>query len=294
MAENGIGFDNAGLWLRLAASGFTLDKVKFGNADEEDVTFYSTAGTLHPEEVGTITIPTQTGCIPLSSLGSFRLDTNPTVIYRQSGKRTISVTAGVLPGYSVSDINTSLENYAKNGLDLPGGYTWATGGVNEENTKSVQSILEAMGLSFILIMATMVVEFSSYRQAAMILSLIPFAISGVFIVFGLTGTPLSFPALIGVMALFGIVVTNAMFIVEKINQNRKEGMGTIHAIADAGRSRLEPILLTSITSILGLIPITLSNPLWTGLGGAIVSGLMFSGGIMLIYIPVVYYTIYKS
>jgi multidrug efflux pump subunit AcrB len=128
----------------------------------------------------------------------------------------------------------------------------------------------------------------------MILGMIPLAISGVFIIFGLSGTPLSFPALIGVMALFGIVVTNAMFIVEKINQNRAHGMALEAAIADAGKSRLEPILLTSLTSILGLVPITIANPLWRGLGGAIISGLMFSGIIMLFFIPVMYYFIYRK
>jgi multidrug efflux pump subunit AcrB len=143
-------------------------------------------------------------------------------------------------------------------------------------------------------MATMVIEFSSFRQAAIILSLIPFAVSGVFYVFGFTGTPLSFPALIGVMALFGVVVTNAMFIVEKINQNRRAGMKLDEAIANAGRSRLEPIILTSLTSILGLVPITLANELWRGLGGAIISGLLFSGMIMLLYVPIIYKNIYNS
>jgi multidrug efflux pump subunit AcrB len=68
----------------------------------------------------------------------------------------------------------------------------------------------------------------------------------------------------------------------------------IDAIADAGQSRLEPIILTSLTSILGLVPITLANPLWRGLGGAIISGLMFSGIIMLIFVPLAYFTFFRS
>jgi multidrug efflux pump subunit AcrB len=89
--------------------------------------------------------------------------------------------------------------------------------------------------------------------------------------------------------LFGVVVTNAMFIIDKINRNRKEGMDLDHAIADSAESRLEPIMLTSLTTILGLIPITISDPLWRGLGGAIIAGLSFSGIIMLFFVPVVYY-----
>lgn len=293
LASNNITLDNLGLWLRIYATGFNFDTVKFDNKDE-DVVFYTSVGNKNPASLGSIRIPTMTGSIPLISLGKFELKNNPTIITREAGKRTMSVTAGILPGYSLTEINRKLEQYANDGLSLPAGYTWKTGGVNEENQKSVNSIFRAMGLSFLLILATMVIEFGSYRQAFMILSLIPFAISGVFIIFGLTGTPLSFPALIGVLALFGVVVTNAMFIVEKINQNRNSGMTLVHSIADAGQSRLEPIMLTSLTSILGLVPITIANPLWRGLGGAIISGLLFSGLIMLFFIPVMYYIFYNK
>jgi HAE1 family hydrophobic/amphiphilic exporter-1 len=292
MAANDVTIDNLGFSLRLAASGFTADTVKFGTK-EEDIIFYTDKNLLTPEKLGNIYIPTASGSIPLSSLGNIKLTNNPTVITREGGKRSISVAAGILPGYSVSDANKNLGIYADQKLGLPDTYEWKTGGVNEENQKSVASIFRAMGLSFLLIMVTMVIEFNSFRQAGMILSLIPFAVSGVFIIFALTGTPLSFPALIGVLALFGVVVTNAMFIVEKINQNRKEGMDLNQAIADAAQGRLEPIMLTSLTSILGLVPITLANALWRGLGGAIISGLMFSGVIMLIYIPVMYHVLYN-
>ena len=123
---------------------------------------------------------------------------------------------------------------------------------------------------------------------------IPLSISGVFIVFSLTHTPLSFPALIGVLALFGIVVKNAILIVDKINQNLKQDMEYKEAVVDAAESRLEPITLTTFATIIGLIPITLSDPLWQGLGGAIISGLFFSGSMMLFFIPVVYYVIFKN
>ena len=123
---------------------------------------------------------------------------------------------------------------------------------------------------------------------------IPLSISGVFIVFALTTTPLSFPALIGVLALFGIVVKNSILVVDKINQNLKSGLPFREAIVDASESRLEPIALTSFAAIIGLVPITLSDPLWRGLGGAIIAGLFFSGSIMLFFIPVVYYLMFES
>ena len=147
-----------------------------------------------------------------------------------------------------------------------------------------------MVIAAVLILITMVVQFGSFRQAIIVLIVIPLAVSSVFLAFALTGTPLSFPALIGVLSLFGIVVTNSMFIVDKINLNRKQGMKFKESIADAGASRLEPIILTKLCTVLGLLPITISDPLWRGLGGAIISGLLVSSTIMLLFIPVLYYT----
>ena len=151
-----------------------------------------------------------------------------------------------------------------------------------------------MVLSFFLIIVTMVVQFSSFRRAVIVMLVIPLSVSGVFIVFALTKIPLSFPALIGILALFGIVVKNSILIVDKIVKNEQTGMKLSDAIADASASRLEPIALTSLCTIIGLIPITLSNPLWLGLGGAIIAGLTFSGTIMLFFIPVVYYLLFKG
>ena len=90
------------------------------------------------------------------------------------------------------------------------------------------------------------------------------------------------------------MLSNSILIVDKINQNLRVGLPFMTAIIDAAESRLEPIALTTFAAILGLIPITLSNALWQGLGGAIIAGLIFSGSIMLFLIPTVYYLIFQS
>ncbi|HVT00889.1 MAG TPA: efflux RND transporter permease subunit [Patescibacteria group bacterium] len=291
ISENNLTIDTIGFSLRSYASGVTVDTVKFNNATKsEDIVIRTGEENPKPEELGSINITNSQGQqIPLSDLGHFELKTNPTQITRHNNKRTISVSAGVQKGYSVTGINSKLEKYANSSLNLDEGYSWTTGGVNDENNKSVQSILQAMILAGILIFGTMVIQFSSYRQAVLVMLVIPIAISGVFIIFALTGTPLSFPALIGVLSLFGIVVTHAMVLVDRINLNRKAGLPFTNAISDAAAARLEPIFLGSFTTIVGLVPITLSNPLWRGLGGAIVAGLSFSIFIMLFFVPTVYY-----
>ncbi len=289
LAANGLSQADIGGQLRTFASGTTLDSITIGD-EERDIVFRYANTSQSPQSLSGFTIQDRTGkAIPLTSLGQIQLKTNPTLITRENQKRTLSVSAGVTVGYSSVQINQKLEEFARNDLNLPPGYSWATGGVNEENAKSVQSILQAMILAFILIFASMVLQFGSFRQAVLALLVIPFAISGVFIVFAVTATPLSFPALIGVLALFGIVVTHSIMLLDKINLNLASGMGFTESIADAGASRLEPILLTSLLTIVGLVPITLSDPFWRGLGGAIIAGLIFTGAIKLFFIPIVYY-----
>lgn len=291
ISESGLTVDQIGLWLRTFASGFILTSVKFDKdaRTQKDVVFTFTNDLESPESLGSINIPTTSGNqIPLISLGNFETRANPTSITRQDNKRTLTVTAATTKGFSSVQISKELEKYADS-LKLPQGYNWKTGGINEENNKSIQSILQAMIVAFILILVTMVIQFKSYRQALLVLLVIPLAVSSVFVVFALTGTPLSFPALIGILSLFGIVVTNSMFIVDKININLKEKMPFNVALADAGASRLEPILLTKLCTVFGLLPITLSNPLWRGLGGAIISGILIASTIMLLFIPAVYY-----
>lgn len=294
LAQYGLTNQDLALWMRTAVSGFELYEADFQELPEKTkVMLYLSESNVTPEEVSNIPILTQRGSIPITELGIIELVPAPSVITRENGNRTLTVSAGVSAGFNAGQINTEILAFADS-LELEKGYSFATGGANEENIRSVQSILQAMLLSVLLILATMVVQLGSFRQAIIVILVIPLAVSGVFILFALTGTPLSFPALIGVLALFGIVVNNSIMVVDKINQNIKIGMLQKDAIIDATASRVEPILFSSLTTIIGLIPITLSDPLWRGLGGAIIAGLLFSGAIMLLVIPVVYDYFYPN
>lgn len=294
LSENNVSSDEIAFMLRTFASGFELDSIKFdpSSNEEQDITLRFSDDEAFVEGINSLMISTPAGAVPILSLGSLKLESSPTLITREDGKRTISVTAAVTGGYGVQEVNADLEKYADT-LSLPTGYSWKSGGVSEENQQSLNSVLVAMVLAFILILVTMVLQFSSFRKAFIVLLVIPLSISGVFIIFGLTNTYLSFPAVVGVLALFGIVVKNSILIVDKISANEKTRMSFEEGIAEGAASRLEPIALTSLTAILGLTPITLSDPLWRGLGGAIIAGLTFSGTIMLFFIPVVYYLIFK-
>ncbi len=289
LAEQGLSENDTAFLLRTLGSGFTIKSDAHLKDSTFDIVlrFGDTTDLEHPETLGLISIPVSGSTLPLSALGEMTLEPNPTLITREDGKRTLSVSAGVNDGYSISTVNADLEKFADT-LGLSQGYSWKTGGVNDENNKSVQSILKAMLLSAILIFGTMAIQFNSFRKALIVLMVVPLAVSGVFIMFSLVGIPLSFPALIGILALFGIVVNNSIIMVDKINRNMDSGLPLSQAISEGAASRLEPILLTALTTIVGLIPITLSDPIWQGLGGAIIAGLTFSGVAKLFFIPVIY------
>ncbi|TXH07218.1 MAG: efflux RND transporter permease subunit [Candidatus Moraniibacteriota bacterium] len=290
LSANGLSALDTGTLLRTLGSGYTVkEDVRFGDDKRNIMIRLSGEDFGTPEAIGRLSISTSSGnIVPLLSLGTLELRKNPTLITREDEKRSISVSAAVAEGYSITELNTALEEFADTELGLPADYSWKTGGVNEENNKSVQSILYAMLLSAILIFATMVIQFNSFRKAMIVLLVIPIAVSGVFVIFALFGIPLSFPALIGVLALFGIVVNNSIIMVDKINKNLDLGLPVREAVVEGATSRLEPILLTALTTIVGLIPITLSDPIWQGLGGAIIAGLSFSGIAKLFFIPVIY------
>ncbi len=293
LIDYGVSEEDISFWLRTTASGFEIDNLEVEDKDLAIVLRFNQQ-KITPELINTIQIPTQRGLAGLDELGEMELRPDPTRITRQNGQRTITVTASALPGYTPTELNEKLEAFADNGLGLVQGYSWQVGGINEENQQSVESILQAMIISFILIIGTMVIQLGSFRKAFIVILVIPLAVSGVFVLFALTGTPLSFPALIGILALFGIVIANSLMIVNKIILNEWIGLPLEASITDAAASRLEPIVLTTASQVIGLIPITLSDPLWRGMGGAIIAGMTFSGTIMLLFIPVVYYYLFRK
>jgi HAE1 family hydrophobic/amphiphilic exporter-1 len=293
LLAEGIQESQIGFWLRSHITGLDVKRVNF-EGDEINTVIRVDKDLLTPEMLSLVEISKEGKNIPISQLGNFYLAPNPNLIPHNDGERTITVTASAETGFNPVQLNKSLENYVKNELELPDGYSWEFGGVNQENMEANQGILVAMVISSILILATMVVQLGSFRKALIVMLVIPLAISGVFILFALTATPLSFPASMGILSLFGIVIANSLMIVEKVTKNLKIGFSFEEAIPEAATSRIEPIILTSAAQIIGLIPATLADPIWRGFGGAIISGLAFSGLIMLFFIPVVYYYLFPE
>lgn len=292
MAQRGLSAAQVGGFLRSALSGDTSNSLQMEGSDQDIIITLNQKDTPI-EQIQSLIIPGPRGNYTLSEIATFTLETSPQSIVREDETRVVRVLAAATEGVASTEILAQFQAKVAD-YDMPAGYTWDVGGANEENQRSVNSIIQAMGVSAILILVTMVLQLESFRKSALVLTVIPLAIAGVFFNFTLFRIPLSFPALIGVLALFGIVVNNSIMLVEKINQNLQAGFNLKEAITDACSTRIEPILLTSLTTSAGLLPITISDPLWRGLGGAIIAGLSVSGILILVVLPTLYYEVYKN
>ena len=177
---------------------------------------------------------------------------------------------------------------------MPSGYTVVYGGENEQNAESMASIVRAMMIALILIVATLVIQFNSFRKALIVLVPIPLALIGVFVGMAVFDVSLGLPGLIGILALFGIVVKNAIILVDKININIRSGIPFEDAIVDAGKARLEAIFITSICTIFGILPVTLSDEFWRALGSSVIFGLTLSSFLTLFIVPAFYLMFVKD
>lgn len=274
--------------LRMAIAGTEISNVIEGNKQVKIIATFAPDSIPDLASIQNLQIVNPQGqSVFLKDVSDIELTPAVDKITRINQKRTVLLTANVSTQTNsnivLADFQKRIANY-----QWPQGYSISYGGENEQNQKSVQSIINAMAIAILLIVATLIIQFNSFRKAFIVLVTIPLALIGVFVGMGLLGVYLSFPGLIGILALFGIVVKNAIILVDKINLNLRSGIGFVDAVVDAGKSRLEAIFITSICTIFGILPITLSNATWTSLGSAVIFGLMLSSFLTLFIIPTLF------
>ncbi|PIZ93778.1 MAG: hypothetical protein COX82_02010, partial [Candidatus Magasanikbacteria bacterium CG_4_10_14_0_2_um_filter_41_10] len=284
--------------LRNAVTGNTVTVLKQNGTDIDVVVKYdlspamkgslSQIDTVDIDEITSLTLTTPRGEIPLASFLYTDLGVSRPVINHEDGDRLVMVTSLVEDGYQAQQIVSAFQKQADQ-IFLPPGYTFSYGGESESINKSFSDMFRAMFLGMFMIAGLLVWQFRSYRQPFFVMSSIPLSLIGVFPGLVLVGQPLSFPAFIGVVALAGIVVNNAIILIDRINENRlSNGMSIDDAIREAATSRLQPILLTTMTTVAGILPLAITNPSWGPLGYSIVFGLLFSTALTLFMVPLLY------
>lgn len=210
----------------------------------------------------------------------------PPVAVRQDGFHTLTVLSDVAEGYSEEEIIEQLQLKAKV-LTEEFGVTIEFGGEAAESEQANSALLVAMPAGIVLLFVALVLQFNSYRLSLVVMCSIPLGAIGAPAMLSLVNIPFGFMSILGVLALAGIVVNTAIILIESTLQGIKNGLQRKKAIAAAVNERFRPILLTTITTIIGMLPLTSSqSPLWPPLAWAVIGGLITSTALMMFIMPV--------
>lgn len=277
--------------LRAGIQGITiLEITENGEEIDVDTRFDFTGERVwgSPESldiVSQIPIKTPSGnFIKLSDVANFDIQLQRTQFRHEDGKRSVSVGAAIDGDATAAQFGAELERVISELPTAPGDSV-TIGGDNEETNRLVTEMGLSMLLAVFLILLILVLQFDSFLQASVIVMLLPLSLMGVFIGFWLSGTPIGFPTMIGIVALAGIIVNDSIVLIDRINHNM-QGLGDqTAAFIEAGVSRMQPIILTSVTTIFGLLPLALSDPIWEGLGFAIIYGMTLATFLTVILVP---------
>ena len=244
------------------------------------------------KDVENITVYNSQGqAIKLRELGTIVEAMTPPTIQRKDRERYVSVTAPLPDGMATSDMNEAITAKIE-AAGLPSSVSWKIGGTYDDQVQTFQSLGLLMVLIVILVFIVMAAQFESLTYPFVIMFAVPFAFVGVLIGLVLTGTPMSIMGMVGAVMTIGIVVNNGIVLVDYANLNRERGMGIIRAVVDSGKSRLRPVLMTTLTTVLGMLPLALGNgegsEVWKGMGMTVAWGLSVSTLVTLVFVPVLY------
>ncbi|WP_199439009.1 efflux RND transporter permease subunit [Umezawaea beigongshangensis] len=261
------------------------------DGEQLDVVLRSGAAPATLDEVRNLPLPTAAGIVRLGEVADVTEVAGPVQIKRVDGERSATVSATATEqniGAVTADLQQRLD-----AVELPEGATFSIGGVSADQQDAFGDLGLALLVAVALVFTIMVVTFRSLIQPLILLVSIPFAATGAIVLLLVSGTPLGVPALIGVLMLVGIVVTNAIVLMDLINQYRAQGAGIIEAVVEGGRRRLRPILMTAAATIFALVPMALGV---TGSGGfisqplaiVVIGGLISSTLLTLVLVPTLY------
>ena len=243
-------------------------------ADIEDILLYNSAGQgVRVKDVGTV-------------VERF----TPPTIERKDRERIITVST-VVSGVPMSDVVVASQAEIDK-MDIPAGINIDLAGSYEDQQDSFSDLLTLAVLIIILVYIVMAAQFESYTYPGIIMTSLLFAFSGVFIILYLSGHTLNVMSMIGAIMLIGIVVKNGIVLIDYISLNRERGMSIRTAVVLGGKSRLRPVVMTTLTTILGMVPMAVGTgqgaEMWRPMGTAVIGGLTFSTILTLLFVPAMY------
>ena len=288
----GMNSSTASQAVRNRIDGLVASKYREDGDEYDIVVRYAEPFRTRVEDVENITLYNAQGRpVKLKEVGSVVEEYAAPMIERENRQRVISVKSTLGAGVALGDVVTELRQLIAE-YPTPDGVDLEVGGTVEDQGDAFSDLLTLFVLIVILVYIVMATQFESLKFPFIIMFTIPFAFTGVFLALWITSTPLSLIALIGAIMLVGIVTKNGIVMVDYMNLLIERGSGVFDAVIAGGKSRLRPVLMTSFTTILGMLPLAIGtgagSETWQPMGIAVIGGLTFSTILTLFIVPVLY------
>ncbi len=289
----GVSSSSLAAVLNASVSGSTVTQVRDGiylinvvaRANDEQRLSFSTLRTLQ--------VPLANGRnVALSQFATFEEAQEFPMVWRRNREPTLTVFADIVPGVLPDSVVAVLEpKIAELNARLPQGYRIETGGIAEESATSQASVLAVVPLMLGIMLTVLMFQLVSFRRLAMVVALLPLGLIGVVAALLISGRPLGFVAILGILALLGMIAKNAVILIDQIESDRQAGKEIWDAVVTASSSRLRPMMLTAISTVLGLIPIA-PTVFWGPMAFAIMGGLFVATLLTLVFLPTLYVTVF--
>jgi multidrug efflux pump subunit AcrB len=290
----GLSSDSVGAVINSAISGTTVTQVR------DDIYLVNVVVRATSEERVSLTtlrslqIPLASGrTVPLSQLATLSFDQETPLIWRRDRVPTLTVRADVVPGVLPESVAAKLGA----GIDelnsrMPPGYQVVAGGTVEESAKSQASVFAVVPIMVLLMLTFLMIQLHSFSRMGLVLTMLPLCMIGVVFGLLLAGKPLGFVAILGILALLGMIARNAVLLIEQIDIERKAGLKPWDAVISATLSRFRPIFLTAISTVLGMIPIA-GTVFWGPMAVTVMGGLFVATLLTLVFLPALYVAAFR-
>ena len=291
LALNGLNLQTAAYFLRNRINGSVASYYREDGEEYDIKVMYAPEHRTEISDIENIVIVNNQGRgVRVKDVGTVVQRLTPPTIERMDRERVVKVST-VVDGVPMGDVVTQVQAEIEK-MDLPSGISITLAGSYEDQQESFADLMLLGLLIIILVYIVMAAQFESLTYPGIIMTSLLFAFSGVFLILWMTGHTLNIMSMIGGIMLIGIVVKNGIVLIDYIILNRERGMSIRRAVIDAGKSRLRPVVMTTLTTILGMVPMAIGDgqgaEMWRPMGTAVIGGLTVSTILTLLFVPVLY------
>ncbi|MBR5787620.1 MAG: efflux RND transporter permease subunit [Muribaculaceae bacterium] len=291
LALNGLNLQTAAYFLRNRINGSVASYYREDGEEYDIKVMYAPEHRTEISDIENIVIVNNQGRgVRVKDVGTVVQRLTPPTIERMDRERVVKVST-VVDGVPMGDLVTQAQAEIDK-MDLPSGVSISLAGSYEDQQESFADLMLLGLLIIILVYIVMAAQFESLTYPGIIMTSLLFAFSGVFLILWMTGHTLNIMSMIGGIMLIGIVVKNGIVLIDYIILNRERGMSIRRAVIDAGKSRLRPVVMTTLTTILGMVPMAIGDgqgaEMWRPMGTAVIGGLTVSTILTLLFVPVLY------